>query len=57
MGYWESTPLKARADGNGKLAATGFCYGGGVSNLVVGTMGEDLAAAAPCYGSATPSAA
>ncbi len=46
--------LKAREDCNGKIASTGFCYGGGVSNLLAGMMGEDLAAAAPFYGSATP---
>ena len=26
--------LKARADGNGKICATGFCFGGGMSNTL-----------------------
>jgi carboxymethylenebutenolidase len=47
--------LRTREDGNGKLAATGFCYGGAASNLLAGMMGEELAAAAPFYGGATPS--
>jgi len=46
--------LKARADGNGKICATGFCFGGGMANNLAGLLGEDLAAAAPFYGSATP---
>jgi carboxymethylenebutenolidase len=45
--------LKARADGNGKICATGFCFGGGMANNLAGLLGEDLAAAAPFYGSAT----
>ena len=45
--------LKARPDGNGKLAATGFCFGGGMSNNLAGIMGADLAAAAPFYGAQT----
>ena len=44
--------LKARADCTGKIAATGFCYGGGVSNTLAALMGADLAAAAPFYGAA-----
>jgi carboxymethylenebutenolidase len=44
--------LKARPDGNGKIGATGFCYGGGVSNALAVRMGADLAAAAPFYGGA-----
>ncbi|ADL01893.1 dienelactone hydrolase family protein [Brevundimonas subvibrioides] len=46
--------LKARPDCNGRIAATGFCFGGGQSNLLAGLMGPDLAAAAPFYGGATP---
>jgi len=45
--------LKARPDCTGKLAATGFCYGGGVANTLAGLMGPDLSAAAPFYGTPT----
>jgi carboxymethylenebutenolidase len=42
--------LKSRADCTGKIGATGFCYGGGVSNTLAVRLGTDLAAAAPFYG-------
>ena len=42
--------LKARPDGNGKICATGFCFGGSTSNILATHMGDDLAAAAPFYG-------
>ena len=45
--------LKARPDCSGKIASTGFCFGGGLSNTLAVMMGPDLAAAAPFYG--TPS--
>lgn len=48
--------LKARADCSGQIAATGFCYGGGVANTLAALMGPDLAAAAPFYGTPTPPA-
>jgi carboxymethylenebutenolidase len=48
--------LKARADGNGKVGVTGFCFGGGMSNALAGMMGDELAAAAPFYGGQTPAA-
>jgi carboxymethylenebutenolidase len=48
--------LKARPDSTGKLGATGFCFGGGISNGLAVRMGSDLAAAVPFYGSA-PAAA
>jgi len=48
--------LKARPDCSGKIAATGFCYGGGQANALAGILGPDLAAAAPFYGGATPPA-
>ena len=47
--------LKARADGNGKICATGFCFGGSMSNTLAGQLGDELAAAAPFYGGATRS--
>jgi carboxymethylenebutenolidase len=44
--------LKARADCTGKVAATGFCFGGGLANTLSVLMGADLGAAAPFYGGA-----
>src|SRR6204780_2516707 len=46
--------LKSRPDCTGKMGATGFCYGGGVANMLAVRLGADLAAAAPFYG-AVPS--
>jgi carboxymethylenebutenolidase len=43
--------LKARPDCTGEIAATGFCYGGGVANTLAVRLGADLGAAAPFYGS------
>ena len=48
--------LKSRADCNGKIGVTGFCYGGSVSNTLAVRLGADLAAAAPFYGGAPPAA-
>ena len=48
--------LKAHPDSTGRIAATGFCYGGGVANALAALMGSDLAAAAPFYGAPTASA-
>ena len=42
--------LKSRPDCNGRIAATGFCFGGGMSNTLAVLLGADLAAAAPFYG-------
>jgi carboxymethylenebutenolidase len=44
--------LKARPDCSGRIGATGFCYGGGMSNTLAVLLGADLAAAAPFYGGA-----
>jgi carboxymethylenebutenolidase len=44
--------VKAHALSNGKLGATGFCFGGGVANYLAVEMGEDIQAAAPFYGRA-----
>jgi carboxymethylenebutenolidase len=47
--------LKSHALSNGKLGATGFCFGGGVTNSLAVNMGADLNAGAPFYGSAPKS--
>ena len=44
--------LKAHALSNGKLGATGFCYGGGVINFLAVKMGAALNAGVPFYGAA-----
>jgi carboxymethylenebutenolidase len=44
--------VKSRPDCNGRIAATGFCFGGGMSNTLAVILGTDLAAAAPFYGRA-----
>ena len=42
--------LKNRSDCTGKIGATGFCYGGSISNRLAVELGDDLAAAVPFYG-------
>ena len=44
--------LKSHELSNGKLGATGFCWGGGTTNYLATTLGEDLQAGAPFYGRA-----
>jgi len=42
--------LKGHKEGNGRLGAIGFCFGGGISNTLAVRLGADLNAAAPFYG-------
>ncbi len=42
--------LKARPDSTGKLAAIGFCFGGGIVNQLAVRLGSGLNAGAPFYG-------
>jgi carboxymethylenebutenolidase len=44
--------VRSHALSNGKLGATGFCWGGGTTNFLATEMGEELNAAAPFYGTA-----
>ena len=44
--------LKSHRRSNGKLGATGFCWGGGTTNFLAVAMGADLQAGAPYYGAA-----
>jgi carboxymethylenebutenolidase len=46
--------LKSRPDGNGKIGATGFCWGGRMTNLLAVVAGEELRAAVPYYGAQPP---
>jgi carboxymethylenebutenolidase len=48
--------LKRHELSNGKLGATGFCWGGGMVNSLAVTMGDDLDAGVPFYGSAAATA-
>ena len=42
--------LKTRPDASGKLGAVGFCFGGGIVNMLAVKLGSDLNAAVPFYG-------
>ncbi|MGF1608097.1 MAG: dienelactone hydrolase family protein [Kiloniellales bacterium] len=44
--------LKAHEQSSGKLGVTGFCWGGGTTNFLAVTMGDELDAAVPFYGAA-----
>ena len=44
--------LKSSAASSGKLGATGFCWGGGMTNQLAVALGADLAAGVPYYGAA-----
>jgi carboxymethylenebutenolidase len=48
--------LKAHELSNGKLGATGFCWGGGTTNFLAATLCADLQAAVPYYGAAADTA-
>lgn len=45
--------LKQHPEGNGKVGVVGFCYGGGISNILATRLPE-LGAAVPFYGIAPP---
>ena len=47
--------LKAHEASNGRLGATGFCWGGGMTNRLAVELGTDLDAGVPFYGAAAAS--
>jgi carboxymethylenebutenolidase len=47
--------LRTRPDSNGRLGAVGFCYGGGIVNMLA-TRVPELAAGVPFYGTQVPAA-
>jgi carboxymethylenebutenolidase len=48
--------LSSHALSNGKLGATGFCWGGGITNSLAVILGSDLHAGVPFYGAAPDTA-
>ena len=44
--------VKSHELSNGRLGATGFCWGGGTTNFLATELGDELQAAAPFYGRA-----
>ena len=44
--------VKSHELSNGKLGATGFCWGGGMTNFLATELGAELSAGAPFYGRA-----
>ena len=49
--------LKGHELSNGQLGATGFCWGGGMTNRLAVVLGSDLQAGVPFYGAAVPAEA
>jgi len=49
--------LKTQKASSGKLGVTGFCWGGGTTNWLAATMGDEMQAGAPYYGAAAETAA
>ena len=47
--------LKAHERSNGQLGATGFCWGGGMTNRLAVELGADLQAGVPFYGASAAS--
>ena len=48
--------LKGHELSNGQLGATGFCWGGGMTNRLAVALGSDLAAGVPFYGASAATA-
>jgi carboxymethylenebutenolidase len=49
--------LKSHALSSGKLGVTGFCWGGGTTNFLAATLGDEVKAGVPFYGAAPETAA